>query len=107
MDIENSSEYQEYKLKVDQASSLRISLDKMEKDQIPALKKSLDRFCKNAGHGYGEEKISKEWKSRMVKEISYCGQDNSVDAGHEVVFFTKKCRYCGHVSKRKADTTYS
>lgn len=111
MNIENSPEYQEYRLKRNQSDSLRKSLSIMENETIPSLYKIMASFCASKGHDYGPEKESKEWISNMVSpyipNVPSTYVESMRDDGHDKHIFTKKCRFCGDVAKRDAKVTYS
>ncbi len=123
MDIENTPEFQEHRLKVEsirwvenQIQLLKRSLvtDKVE---LADLATKLGVLCEQNGHDYNKDYLVKDWVTKMVAG-SYPslspmdGYDSDyeppeVDEGYYKHSVHKVCKGCGYVHKREAVINYS
>ncbi len=115
--MENTPEYQEYRLKVElnnsivaKINSYRKSLEKVKLELVDN-KKVLVKACEANGHEYGEEKLQKKWVERMVSAVESCvpGTYNlpDKDVGNYSYTMHSHCKFCEHENIRLAVASYS
>ena len=123
MDIENTPEFQEHRLKVGSINWIEKQIESLNgslitgKKELSALHKVLLKKCDESGHNYGVEYPFKAWIPKMVKG-SYSAlapmdgydsdyEPDDVDKGSYSHSVHKKCKFCGFVHKRAAIIKYS
>lgn len=115
--MENTPEYQEYRLNVEMKNSLiekinsySDSLKKLNLDLVD-YKKVLVKACEANGHEYGKEILKKEWVERMVSAVESCVPGTyhllDKDVGSYLHTMHSYCKFCGHEKTREAVAAYS
>ena len=123
--MENTPEYQEYRLKVDGIKWIETKIKSMQgslidnKKKLKELKVSLVKKCADSGHDYGVEHLEKTWVEKIVYSRSRsCGLSpmdgydyddddrQPVDEGSYSHYMVKRCKWCEKETKRHAVPEY-